>query len=121
MTVAGNPRLEPLRLPPYDPDGSTGVTNGAGGLQRSSAPLLPPEIAARGAIRGTESSKAQGIFPIVTRTSTELPSASSASVRHVTVDAEREGQRIDNFLAGQLKGVPKSLIYRIVRPGQVNT
>ena len=40
-------------------------------------------------------------------------------MRHVTVDAEREGQRIDNFLAGQLKGVPKSLIYRIVRTGQV--
>ncbi len=32
---------------------------------------------------------------------------------------DRDGQRIDNFLAGQLKGVPKSLIYRIVRTGQV--
>jgi 23S rRNA pseudouridine955/2504/2580 synthase len=40
-------------------------------------------------------------------------------VRHVTVDAEREGQRVDNFLTGQLKGVPRSLIYRILRTGQV--
>ena len=41
------------------------------------------------------------------------------SVRMVTVPDDRDGQRIDNFLAGQLKGVPKSLIYRIVRTGQV--
>ena len=40
-------------------------------------------------------------------------------MRLVQVTAERDGQRIDNFLAGQLKGVPKSLIYRIVRTGQV--
>lgn len=41
------------------------------------------------------------------------------SVRIVTVPDDRDSQRIDNFLAGQLKGVPKSLIYRIVRTGQV--
>ncbi len=41
------------------------------------------------------------------------------SVRLVTVAEDRDGQRIDNFLAGQLKGVPKSLIYRILRTGQV--
>jgi 23S rRNA pseudouridine955/2504/2580 synthase len=40
-------------------------------------------------------------------------------VRRVAVPADRAGQRIDNFLAGQLKGVPKSLIYRILRTGQV--
>jgi 23S rRNA pseudouridine955/2504/2580 synthase len=37
----------------------------------------------------------------------------------VQVAEDRDGQRIDNFLAGQLKGVPKSLIYRILRTGQV--
>ncbi len=41
------------------------------------------------------------------------------SVRIVTVADDRDGQRIDNFLTGQLKGVPKSLIYRILRTGQV--
>lgn len=40
-------------------------------------------------------------------------------VRLVQVSEDRDGQRIDNFLIGQLKGVPKSLIYRIVRTGQV--
>lgn len=41
------------------------------------------------------------------------------SARTVTVSEDRAGQRIDNFLAGQLKGAPKSLIYKIVRSGQV--
>jgi 23S rRNA pseudouridine955/2504/2580 synthase len=40
-------------------------------------------------------------------------------VRIVSVADDRDGQRIDNFLAGQLKGVPRSLIYRILRTGQV--
>ncbi|HEX4480524.1 MAG TPA: RluA family pseudouridine synthase, partial [Rudaea sp.] len=42
-----------------------------------------------------------------------------SGVRKVLVPDDRDGQRIDNFLTGQLKGVPKSLIYRIVRTGQV--
>ena len=46
-------------------------------------------------------------------------SGASAGVRMVAVADDREGQRIDNFLAGQLKGVPKSLIYRLLRTGQV--
>jgi len=41
------------------------------------------------------------------------------SVTLLTVDESGEGQRIDNFLARQLKGVPKSHIYRILRSGEV--
>lgn len=37
----------------------------------------------------------------------------------VTVDESGEGQRIDNFLARHLKGVPKSHLYRILRSGEV--
>ncbi|PLK58613.1 23S rRNA pseudouridine(955/2504/2580) synthase [Candidatus Palibaumannia cicadellinicola] len=37
----------------------------------------------------------------------------------VTIAMHESGQRIDNFLRTQLKGVPKSLIYRLVRQGQV--
>jgi 23S rRNA pseudouridine955/2504/2580 synthase len=48
---------------------------------------------------------------------TETPA--SAAVRTVAVPADREGQRLDNFLLGQFKGAPKSLIYKIVRSGQV--
>ncbi len=42
-----------------------------------------------------------------------------SGVRLVTVDSERAGQRLDNFLLGQLKGAPRSLIYRILRTGEV--
>lgn len=41
------------------------------------------------------------------------------SVTYYTVDEEDAGQRIDNFLVRQLKGVPKSHIYRILRSGEV--
>lgn len=43
----------------------------------------------------------------------------TGGVSTVTVDANRDGQRIDNFLSAQLKGVPRSLVYRIIRTGQV--
>jgi len=40
-------------------------------------------------------------------------------VRTATVPDDRDGQRLDNFLLGQLKGAPRSLIYKLVRSGQV--
>lgn len=42
-----------------------------------------------------------------------------SGVKLVKVDPDRAGQRLDNFLLGQLKGAPRSLIYRILRTGQV--
>ena len=42
-----------------------------------------------------------------------------AEVRLVLVDDEDAGQRLDNFLFRQLKGVPKTHIYRIIRSGEV--
>jgi 23S rRNA pseudouridine955/2504/2580 synthase len=42
-----------------------------------------------------------------------------SGVRHVRVEAEREGQRLDNFLFRLLKGVPKTHVYRLLRTGQV--
>ena len=45
--------------------------------------------------------------------------APGPGVRIVSVSEDRDGQRIDNFLTGQLKGVPKTLIYRLLRTGQV--
>jgi len=47
------------------------------------------------------------------------PISSSGQVEHLTVAAEYDGQRIDNFLLRHLKGVPKTLIYRILRRGEV--
>ena len=44
---------------------------------------------------------------------------SGSSVRYEEVDAESQGQRLDNFLLGMLKGVPRSHVYRLIRSGQV--
>jgi 23S rRNA pseudouridine955/2504/2580 synthase len=41
------------------------------------------------------------------------------AVRWIEVGEEEAGQRIDNYLAARLKGVPKSRIYRILRSGEV--
>jgi len=41
------------------------------------------------------------------------------AVRYVQVDGEHEGQRLDNFLLTALKGAPRSLVYRVLRTGQV--
>jgi 23S rRNA pseudouridine955/2504/2580 synthase len=40
-------------------------------------------------------------------------------VRHLTVDEGSAGQRLDNFLIRELKGVPKTLVYRVIRSGEV--
>ena len=40
-------------------------------------------------------------------------------VRQLTVDAESAGQRLDNYLMRELKGVPKTHVYRIIRSGEV--
>jgi 23S rRNA pseudouridine955/2504/2580 synthase len=45
--------------------------------------------------------------------------APTPSVRILEVGSEDAGQRIDNFLLRQLKGAPRSLIYRILRRGEV--
>src|SRR3546814_209367 len=45
--------------------------------------------------------------------------AAGGGVRMVRAPDDRAGQRLDNFLLGQLKGAPKSLVYKIVRSGQV--
>ncbi|MEO1750416.1 23S rRNA pseudouridine(955/2504/2580) synthase RluC [Thiofaba sp. EF100] len=47
---------------------------------------------------------------------TESP---STAARLVTVGEHEAGQRLDNFLLAQLKGVPKSRIYRMLRTGEV--
>ncbi len=43
----------------------------------------------------------------------------AGGVRHLTVDERGEGQRIDNFLLRELKGVPRALVYRLLRRGEV--
>ena len=40
-------------------------------------------------------------------------------VHYTEINAEEDGQRLDNYLMRILKGVPKSHIYRIIRGGEV--
>ncbi|WP_436153584.1 RluA family pseudouridine synthase [Polaromonas sp. LjRoot131] len=51
-----------------------------------------------------------------------IPQAAAPAVPQatlVTVDEDYAGQRLDNFLIRQLKGVPKTHVYRIIRSGEV--
>ena len=41
------------------------------------------------------------------------------AVRHLRVDEDSAGQRLDNFLLRMLKGVPKTHVYRVIRSGEV--
>ena len=43
----------------------------------------------------------------------------NSSVRIVRVNADQQGQRVDNFISARLKGVPRSAVYRMIRTGQV--
>ena len=48
-----------------------------------------------------------------------MDGTTQTTVRKVVIDAERSGQRIDNFLRGELPGVPKGRLYRLLRRGEV--
>jgi len=48
-----------------------------------------------------------------------MPEPVQTKVQWVTVDDDMAGQRVDNFLMARLRGVPKGLIYRIIRKGEV--
>ena len=45
--------------------------------------------------------------------------AAAPLVRNVRIDAGSDGQRLDNFLAKILKGVPRTHLYRVIRSGEV--
>lgn len=49
----------------------------------------------------------------------EETTRSAPAVQWFEIDSELAGQRIDNFLRTRLKGAPKTLIYRILRKGEV--
>ena len=43
----------------------------------------------------------------------------AVAVTHLTVDADGDGQRLDNHLVRVLKGVPRAWIWRVIRTGEV--
>src|SRR5215471_9645742 len=49
----------------------------------------------------------------------QMNALSKDSVNWLAVGDDGDGQRVDNYLAKVLKGVPKSHVYRILRSGEV--
>jgi len=47
------------------------------------------------------------------------PVPANSQVKRLEVGEEQSGQRLDNFLMRELKGVPKTHVYRIIRSGEV--
>ena len=48
-----------------------------------------------------------------------MTNSNKIQVRKITIPPEQEGQRVDNYLRKLLTGVPNSLIYKVIRDGQV--
>lgn len=63
--------------------------------------------------RPTHTSKPNDKKPV--EVSEQLPS----KVSFIEVSEDQHGQRIDNFLRTAIKGVPKTLIYRLLRKGEI--
>jgi 23S rRNA pseudouridine955/2504/2580 synthase len=47
------------------------------------------------------------------------PQQTTVTAQFLTIDADYAGQRLDNYLLRELKGVPKTRIYRALRKGEV--
>jgi 23S rRNA pseudouridine955/2504/2580 synthase len=67
-----------------------------------------PVVTSRSAVGGSHELAGKG-----------RPLQASAQVRHLIVDEAGADQRLDNFLLRHLKGVPKSMVYRVIRSGEV--
>jgi 23S rRNA pseudouridine955/2504/2580 synthase len=52
-------------------------------------------------------------------THSDSPERPAGAARTIHIAEDRDGQRIDNFLLGYLKGAPRSLVYKLLRSGQV--
>ncbi len=53
------------------------------------------------------------------KTGTGSPDISFQQVQYISIDADHEGRRIDNFLFNFLKSVPKGRVYKMIRKGEV--
>jgi 23S rRNA pseudouridine955/2504/2580 synthase len=49
----------------------------------------------------------------------EDPARQAKGVHHLEVDEDSVGQRLDNYLMRELKGVPKTRLYRAMRKGEI--
>jgi 23S rRNA pseudouridine955/2504/2580 synthase len=65
------------------------------------------------------SNPAAQLRPVAAPMSAPQAPLPAPAVRRVTVDDGSAGQRLDNFLLRELKGVPKTHVYRLIRAGEV--
>jgi 23S rRNA pseudouridine955/2504/2580 synthase len=73
-------------------------------------------------IRGKKAApgaKAASTAAATARAPSPAAAGSPPAVQLLTVDAESDGQRLDNWLLKRLKGVPKTHVYRVIRSGEV--
>jgi len=90
------------------------ASRGVQGAKRPAKGPAAPNAGAKSPARSAAAAARSAARPAAL----EAPEPAPA-VRAVTVDAEFEGQRLDNFLLRELKGVPKTHVYRIIRSGEV--
>jgi 23S rRNA pseudouridine955/2504/2580 synthase len=95
------PIIEAKRKPAQTPARSA---NKAKGIGKGKTAAVSATTAFRPALAPPVAEPAVAVAPVV---------------RTVAVDAEFDGQRLDNFLLRELKGVPKTHVYRIIRSGEV--
>lgn len=91
---------------------AAGPARGAGDARRTASAPRPD-------VRGDSRAGRPAAAPQVAPAESPAPGAERAQARNLTVSEDRAGQRLDNFLLGQLKGAPRSLVYKLVRSGQV--
>jgi len=110
--VRGAGDLLPLLLPPFLLDAAHRVP--AQATQVSDTSKVPGDQQLNG------NTPARPPCPPQPRpTTTSIATDRSSPVEVVAIGANSAGMRVDNFLVSYLKGVPKSLIYRILRRGEV--
>jgi 23S rRNA pseudouridine955/2504/2580 synthase len=102
------PIIEAKRKPAQTPARSANKAKGAAKSKAIAAAGATPR--GRPAASAPRAAPAPAAPPVA-----EAPPA----VRSVAVDPEFDGQRLDNFLLRELKGVPKTHVYRIIRSGEV--
>ena len=94
---------------------SVGLACGLGPRGASTFPALPRSEAWTKLLAKSTSYGATPVKRIIGA----APPPATAPVKWLEVGEESAGQRLDNFLVRELKGVPKTHVYRIIRSGEV--
>ena len=114
--MAANKHSGSGRKPTRPPASTPPATAVSGSVRQGRSDLgRDPQTPATAVSRGVQQGRSD-----LGRDPPQTPAtAVSGGVQQVKVPEDRNGQRLDNFLLGQLKGAPRSVIYKIVRSGQV--